>query len=105
MNEFLQLALAGLVAAGYVVIWRIDSRGRATDRIQQAARRNVAEYKRAIAKLKDDGGNLNQARHELNARYSEAIKTREELNSRYRETINRMRKHHGIPDEGQKDVA
>ena len=98
MSDLLQLGMAGLVTAGYIVLWRIDANGRATKRIQQAARRNTAEYKRAIAKLKTDGGYLNQQRHELNARYAEAIKAREELNNRYRETIERMHKHHGIED-------
>lgn len=76
MTEIIQWALAGLVISGYIVIWRMDSSSRATRRIQQAARRNVAEQKRAIASLKQyaaDWGQLNQARAATNARYAEVI--------------------------------
>jgi hypothetical protein len=86
--EILQWALAGVAAAGYVVLWRMDESARAAKRIQQAARRNVAENKRTMTKLKQSQANweqLNQRRHELNNRYSE--------------TIERMRAHHGITDD------
>lgn len=87
MNAVLQVAMAGLVVAGYLVLWRLDARGRARERIDQAHRRNVAENKRTMKKLRQSQANweqLNQRRHELNNRYSE--------------TIERMRAHHGIDD-------
>jgi hypothetical protein len=93
MNDILQVAMAGLVVAGYIVLWRIDSSTRSGLRIQQAARRNAAEHKRTVAHLKQrntDWGQLNQARNELNARYSE--------------TINKMRAHHGIEVAGPNEL-
>ena len=89
MSEILQVAMAGLVVSGYLVLWRLDARTRARRRIDQAHRRNVAENKRTVIKLKQSQANwerLNQSRHELNNRYSD--------------TIERMRSHHGIKDTG-----
>lgn len=88
MFEVLQWMMGALVIAGYVVLGRMDANTRARRRIDQAHRRNVAENKRTVLKLKQAQANweqLNQARHRLNERYSE--------------TIERMRAHHGIKDE------
>lgn len=87
IQNVLYWAMAGLVVCGYVTLWRMDANARSAERIHQAARRNVAENKRTMKKLKQSQANweqLNEHRHELNNRYSE--------------TIDKMRDHHGIKD-------
>jgi glycine/D-amino acid oxidase-like deaminating enzyme len=76
MNTVIQWALAGLIVLGYISIWCLDLSRRATTRIQNVARRNVAEQKRAVANLRQhaaDWGQLNQERAEINAQYEETV--------------------------------
>jgi len=76
IQPVIQWALVALIALSCIALGRMDAGTRSAQRIQQAARRNVAEHKRAVVRLKKAAAHaeqLNQARYQAITRFDETI--------------------------------